>query len=441
MGGKDNYLFAIVKVLFCVHIVRSESMTKRNVLLALGAPRHHYYRGVARYALEHEWLLVADMVHTGEIPRGWKGDGIVSYTGYRNDLVKYFARTNAPRVEASLLCPHIQVPRVAGDNLLIGRAAAMHFLERGFKHFAWAPCLEDPVNLERHRGYSQALAENKVACHVLPQAYRLNGRQLEMAWLVHRESLVAALLGLPRPLAVFCFNDWIAADLMGICEGEGLSIPEDVAVFGVDNDLSVCESIPVPLSSVWHDLERVAYEAAALLDRLMDGEALGNPVVRIPPKGVITRKSTDVFAVTDPNVSRALRYVRENYPRSLLSVSDLVSASDVSRRPLEKAFRQQLGRSLHDEIIRVRMAKVKELLQTTDLAVAAIAQATGFTRPQHLFRIFRNQTGMSPRRFRQLAEHPPRRNAVIPRGSKVGKPIEHSKTQSGATKKRKQPIR
>ena len=409
-------------------------MVKRNVLLALGAPRHLYYRGVARYALEHEWFLAPDMVHTGEIPRGWKGDGIISYSGYRTDLLKYFARTHVPRVEASMLYPHIQVPRVAGDNCMIGRVAAMHFIERGFKHFAWASFMEDQVNLERYEGYRKTLAENDYSCHVLPRAYRLNGRRLEMEWLLHRESLIAALRGLPRPLAVFCFNDWLAADLIGICEGGGLCIPEDVAVLGVDNDLSVCESIPVPLSSVWHDQERVAYEAAAMLDRLMNGETLDNPIVRVPPKGVITRTSTDIFAVTDPNVSRVLRYVRENYPRSLLSVSDLVSASDVSRRPLEKAFRHQLGRSMHDEIIRVRMAKVKELLQTTNLAVAAIAQATGFTRPQHLFRIFKAQTGMSPRRFRELAQHTQHRKINRRRDRMSGKTTDDSKSMVGDLK-------
>ena len=91
--------------------------------------------------------------------------------------------------------------------------------------------------------------------------------------------------------------------------------PEQVAVLGVDNDPVICDCVQVPLSSVRHDLEGMAYEAAALLDRLINGEPPPKIPKRIPPKGVVTRKSTEVLAVEDPEVARALSYIQANFAR------------------------------------------------------------------------------------------------------------------------------
>jgi LacI family transcriptional regulator len=163
--------------------------------------------------------------------------------------------------------------------------------------------------------------------------------------------------------------------------------------------------VQVPLSSVRHDLEGMAYEAAALLDRLMNGEPAPDSPKRITPKGVVTRKSTDILAVEDPDVENALNYIRGNFRSANLSVDDVVSHSRVPRRSLERAFRDELQRTILHEIVRVRVGHAQRLLETTPHSVTDIAAQSGFTSLNHFFRVFRRRTGVTPRTFRQAHDH------------------------------------
>jgi len=206
---------------------------------------------------------------------------------------------------------------------------------------------------------------------------------------------------LPKLLAVFGYNDCVAADIIDACDDAGLFVPEAVAVMGVDKDLILCECVRVPLSSVCHDLEGMAYQAAALLDRLMADRKPPQEVIRVPPTGLFTRRSTDIVAVANLQVAQALRYIQDQYTNLLLGVEAVVAATDLSRRPLEKAFRQEMKRTLNEEIVRLRMEKVNVLLSTTSLKVVEVAAASGFARPSHLFRTFRKQLGLSPKTYRK----------------------------------------
>jgi LacI family transcriptional regulator len=131
------------------------------------------------------------------------------------------------------------------------------------------------------------------------------------------------------------------------------------------------------------------------------------PMTRlVPPIGVVTRQSTDVLAVEDRNVARAVRYIREHACEGIC-VDDVVSHAALSRRLLETRFKKLLGRSPHDEITRVQLRRVKELLAETDLPLAEIADRTGFRYVEYLSAVFKNKTGMPPGQFR--SEHRPRR--------------------------------
>jgi len=373
---------------------------KRSVLLALTSSHHGFLKGAARYAREHHWHLVADMIYSAKIPLGWRGDGILSFIGGRDDLAEFILSSGLPAVEISMVRNEIQLPRVEGDNDLIGRLAAEHFLERGFRHFAWAPFMDDVVNTERHRGFVNRLAQQNLTCELLPTADTRHDDSASRDWALRRKHLMDTLGSLPNPLAVFAYNDCVAADVIDACDDAGLLVPEAVAVPGGDNHTLVCGCVRVPVSRVCHDLEGLAYEAAALLDRLMSGEAPPQEVIRVPPKGLVTRRSTDIVAVDNLQLARALRYIRDHYADPLLGVEEVVAATEISRRQLEKAFRRELNRSLNEEIVRSRMEKVKDLLATTDLKVVEVAAMTGFSRPSHLFRTFRKFTGVGPKSYR-----------------------------------------
>jgi LacI family transcriptional regulator len=379
---------------------------KRTVLLALTSAHHGFFQGVARYAREHRWHLVTDMIYTAKIPRGWRGDGIVSFIGYRDDLAKFILQSRIPTVEISMVRNDIKLPRVEGDNEEIGRLAAMHFLERGFRHFAWAPLMDDIVNAERRRGFLRELATRRLPCHVLPAADSKAARGGTRDWAKRRAILMRELRRLRKPLAVFGYNDCVAADIIDACEEAGLLVPEAVAVMGVDNDAILCESLRVPLSSVCHDLEGMAYRAAALLDRLMNGGRPPARPIRVPPTGLVTRRSTDIVAIENLHVARALRYIADQYSSPLLGVDDVVRSSGASRRRLETLFRAELRRTVNEEIVRVRLAKACSLLASTPLRIREISAATGFTRPNHLFRVFRQRFGTTPRTYRARQAHP-----------------------------------
>jgi LacI family transcriptional regulator len=369
--------------------------------VALTDTHHGFFKGVARYAQEHQWHLVADMIYTAKIPVGWRGDGIVSFIGYRDDLAEFILSSGLPAVEISMVRNEINLPRVEGDSEMIGYLAAEHFLERGFRHFAWAPFLDDVVNAERYRGFANRLARDSFTCHLLPPADSRHGSPATRNWAVRRKLLTRELKLLPKPLAVFSYNDCVAADIIDACAEAGLLVPEAVAVMGVDNDSILCESVRVPLSSVCHDLEGLAYQAAALLDRLMAGQKPPTEVLRVKPKGVVTRRSTDIVAIDNLQVARAMRYILDQYSNALLGVNDVVAATTLARRDLEKAFRKELARTINQEIIRVRIERVKSLLTTTPLKAVEISALTGFSRTNHFFRSFRQIVGLSPKVYRE----------------------------------------
>jgi LacI family transcriptional regulator len=373
---------------------------KRTVLLALTDAHHGFFRGVARYARDHNWHLDADMIYTAKIPIGWQGDGIIAFIGYRDDLAEFIRSSRLPTVEISMGGHDLKVPRVLGDNEMIGRLAAEHFLERGYRHFAWAPLMDDIVNAERYRGFANRLAKEKFTCHVLSPANSRSAPSSTCDWAVRRRALMQELCRLPKPLAAFGYNDCVAADLIDACDDANLLVPEAVAVMGVDNDTMLCECLRVPLSSVCHNLEGMAYQAAVLLNRLMAGKKAPKEVLRVPPTGVVTRRSTDILAVNNLEVAKALRFIHDQYSNPLLGVDDVVAATNLSRRPLEKAFHNELKRTLHDEIIRIRLQRVKHLLVTTGLSIKKLSQMTGFSSPNYLHRAFRDHVHTTPRKYR-----------------------------------------
>lgn len=378
---------------------------QRNVLLALGSYDHRTHRGVARYAGEHHWHLNSEMCRSGRLPHGWSGEGILTALDGRGDLVRFIHAATVPVVDLALNRQDLPLPRVVGDHHRIGVLAAEHFLERGFRHFAWHANDTRPVAELRRRGFADTLARQGLTCEAW--IWQPGARRPSDHWRAKSRWLVQRLQAMPKPAAVFAFRDADAANVLDACLEAGFAVPEEIAILGVDDNDLVCESVRIPLSSVQHDLEGLGYRGAALLDALMRGQPAPRQPMLIPPKGIAARRSTDVLAVHHEPSRRALGFLREHYSRNV-GVADVVESSGLARRRLEQTFRQQVGRSIHQELARVRLAKVKELLLETKLPVTEIARRTGFTTPQYLNHVFRGATGLPPRRFRVAAAGPAR---------------------------------
>ena len=277
--------------------------------------------------------------------------------------------------------------------------AAEHFLERGYTNFGFFGSSRACYAILRETGFRRRLAqENYVvsSCHAgyLPQLpVPTSWRQIDIR--VRRW-----LRQLPKPVAIFTSNDIPARDLADMCQQLKLNVPDEVAILGVDNDELICEMTTPPISSIDTPAERIGYEAAAMLDRLMSGEVAPKKPMLLQPLQVITRQSTDTLATNDLAVAAALKFIRQ-HGGDEISVSDVVQASAQGRRMLECKFRALLGRTILEEIQRMRIEIVKDLLVSTNLSMPAISQRTGFSSAERLSVVFRKVTGVPPSKFRQ----------------------------------------
>jgi LacI family transcriptional regulator len=370
---------------------------RRRVLMALGYYDPQLHRGITRFAHEAGWVLDTSMAHYGVIPHHWRGDGIITIlVPERADITSYVRRQDVPVVALYADVPEVCVPRVLLDDRQIGRLAAEHLLERGFSDLGFYQFTDFQAVLQREAGFRSAVE------HAGRRYHRIDwhATSLQHPKLNWFDWIKQQLPRLPLPIGVMAQSDHRASHLLSACEAVGLAVPEQVAVIGVDNDEHACELAPVPISSVDCNREALAYDGARLLDRLMEGGRPPRRPLTVPARGVVVRRSSDIFAVSHPGVARALNFIREHY-RERLGVDDVIRASGISRCGLYRAFEQSVGRSLGEEIDRQRVQHAQRLLAGTGEKLYRIARLSGFSGAEHFTRVFRRVTGVTPSSFRQ----------------------------------------
>jgi len=346
-----------------------------------------------------------------------KVDGIIAHiTDVQHArLLRRTFGAHTPIVDVGHILLVRGIPRVHTDEEHVGRMAAAHFMERGFRNLA---CYTYPVGLlsrEREAAFRRhaAAAGLSVATYQWPLK-----RPYKRHPLVLDSGLQTWLKSLPKPVGILAANDSLAFELMESCLLAGIHVPEEVAVLGVDNNTVVCDLTEPPLSSIELDTSRIGFEAASLLERLMVQQSSADVTVLVPPVRVVERQSTDVVAVSDPKVAAALRFIRLHAHEGI-QVNDILHAIPMARRVLESRFRRFLGRTPMEEIRRVRMEKAKEMLERTDIPVEQVAERCGFKDVKRLYVVFRSFTGMTPARWRRhfrLMDRrpPPSRQPVAP---------------------------
>ncbi len=385
--------------------------------------------GVNAYIREHRgWsIYLAEHNRGDRAPpwlEGWDGDGIIARV--ENEAIGRAVKAcGLPLVDVSAARLIPGVPWVETDDREIARAAADHFIGRGFRHFAF--CGDDRFNWSRWRcdHFRRFVTDAGYDCAVFAARDRGGAGRDECGgagatsatsggggggggggaddagddWEEQQRATVAWVASLPKPVGVFASYDIRGQQLLEACRRAGIGVPDEVAVLGVDNDRLLCDLADPPLSSVIPDAHRTGYEAAVLLDRMMRGEAVSAEGVLVKPIGVATRRSTDVLATDDQDLSAAVRFIRE-HAFERIGVKDLLDVVPMSRRRLESRFRRLLGRSPHDEIIRLRVERAKELLAESDLPLKAIAHRVGVRHVEYLSVMFRRTTGMTPTEYR-----------------------------------------
>jgi LacI family transcriptional regulator len=119
---------------------------------------------------------------------------------------------------------------------------------------------------------------------------------------------------------------------------------------------------------------------------------------------VVTRLSTDLVAIADPRVARVLAYIAEHYPDSSLTVGSIANAVGMSRRNLERCFRETMSCTIHEHIVNVRMREASRLLKASPRTKNSdLAALIGVSGERTFFRMFRRHFGMSPKAHREWA--------------------------------------
>lgn len=389
----------------------ASSNKKRRSVALLVETSNAYARGllegIVKYVREQHtpWSMHLLEQGRGDRPPAWlaewQGDGIIARIENR-EIARVVRKTGLPVVDLSAARTMRDVPCVETNDRAIAQLAAQHLLERGFRNFAFVG--EPPFKWSEWRRdyFCEYLREHGYPCYVYepPTGAAKNsvGDQ--------QQQLIDWLRALAKPVGIMACYDIKAQQVLDACRVDGAAVPEEIAVIGVDNDELLCNLSFPPLSSVQPDTLRTGYEAAAYLDRMMAGEQVPPDTILLDPLGVVTRQSTDVLAIDDPNVASAVRYIRE-HAYDGINVSDVLRHVSLSRRALEKRFQELVGRTPHEEIVRLRIERVKQLLTETDLSMEVIAQRSGFSYVEYLSAAFKRATGRSPRAYRQM-QHPKR---------------------------------
>ncbi|MEM8913960.1 MAG: DNA-binding transcriptional regulator [Planctomycetota bacterium] len=369
--------------------------------------------GIMQYLRLHEdwsvYLQQRDLQSSvPEWLQQWTGDGIIS----RSNDVRLRDASNQRGIPFLDLMDRSDdiPPHVRSNDAMIGSMAADHLLAKDFRQFGFCGFEDEAWSRRRQLAFADAVHQRlgdgdaaAAKCDVF------ESRWLEGAasWDVEQNALADWVTQLPKPCGILACNDLRGQQVLDACDTAGLSVPEEVAVIGVDNDELVCEFARPPLTSIVPDATAVGFEAARQLSEMMQGKRpLGAPTLEsqviVAPRTIQTRLSTDVVAIDHPGVVAALAYIRE-HACSGLTVDKVLESVDVSRSTLERQVRRYLGRTPQQEIRHVQLKRVRQLLRTTNLSAEQIAHRAGFDHPEYMHYVFKRDLGMTPGQYRQNA--------------------------------------
>lgn len=389
---------------------QNDRESAKHVLLAPGWYSYQYHRGVAAYAQSAGWSLDASFTHTNVhyMLKNFRSllrhyDGILCCLPSKSETGKFVQDAGLPTVDMAWQKGGVPVARVLQDNVAAGRIVADDLIKRGFQNLVFCRLKSDWANLERFKGFSDRAALEGLECLLLDweencAKSQLPDRVLMCSWIGKK------LKELPKPMGVMAANDDFAAIVLDACQLAGLSVPEEVALIGCDNDELVCSFARIPLSSVDVGLSSQAWRASQLLDDLMSGAQPPKKPVRVPVSDLVIRQSSDILAVDNREVATALSFIWRNFSDPNLSVPAVAEVSGLSVRGLSKSFLKYVGRGVAEEIRRIRLEKARNRLEQSDCLAFEIANECGFASAKHFRQCLRRDTGLTPREYRKAKE-------------------------------------
>ncbi len=361
--------------------------------------------GIIKYAREvGNWSFSLDpfaSLGPKRFTSGWKGDGIIGTISRPSEAA---AADGIPTVNVAGSARDIALPRVIPDNYQIGRLAAWHLVERGFRQFGCVSQANTWSSQLRREGFVDLLKEHDLEKNLsdFSVTVDIDTCNEDRDWNTHQQMLQEWVSSLPKTIGVLATNDTWSRRVALACEQLEISIPDDLALIGAENEVPICEFSDPSLSSIDAGLDKVGYRAAKLLDSLMRGEGTPKEPILIPPVGVVTRQSTDILAIEDPDLRAAVRFIHD-HAHEPIRITNVLKEVSISRRPLEQRFRKYLHRSFNEEINRIHVERAKKLLAETNMSIGEVAESSGLVRRRQLTRVFAQYVGMTPSAYRKKA--------------------------------------
>ncbi|MBN1407814.1 MAG: DNA-binding transcriptional regulator [Calditrichaceae bacterium] len=355
--------------------------------------------GIARYSRLHgPWSFYKEQIGLkSSIPKltNWKPDGIIMRDSLiKEELIGLKIPTILVQHDASL---SKDLPVIITESDSISKMASEHLIERGFKNFAF--CGFDRFEWSNKRKHYFSVYNTKAGFKT--HVYSSPKKKKIIDWEDEQQHVCNWLKTLPKPVGLLACNDDRAQHILEVCKRLNFRVPEDVAVIGVDNDPMVCEIEDPPLTSIALNVNAAGFEAARLLDQMITDHITEGQHIKVFPTHIAQRQSTDILAVDDIEVASAIRYIKQN-AKNKIFIKDVVAATNVSRRTLEQRFKKNIHRSIYDEIRKVRVEMITNLLLETDLPISHITSYFNFTDIEHISRYFKNEKGVGLREYRKM---------------------------------------
>lgn len=362
-------------------------------------------QGIVRYSRRKEQWAVCRMPPAFKqmigIPgvvrwaKDWGADAVIGQFEETDDI-SLFGLNGIVCVAQDFKKKFKSIPNITADYLGTGRMAARFFIDHGFRNFGFfgynSVCWSD----ERCEGFR----EEVVSSGFRDNFYSYNLQDIDHLWYYERESLSEWLRIIPKPIGIMACDDNQGNNLIEACHAEGIKIPEQVSVIGVDNDELLCNLGSTTLSSIFVDIEDGGYRTAELIENLVTNpDALPEDVVMKPVK-IVGRMSTAAFATRDTQIQKAVQFIHKNYLKKI-SVNDVIDEVALSRRLLERRFRDVTGKGVYQYITDLRIKHFAEMLIDTDEQVVEIALSFGESDTKSISRRFKQIYGCSPSEWRK----------------------------------------
>ena len=362
-------------------------------------------KGVTRYSKENgPWLFCRMPSHYREdlsmdnlikFAKEWKADGIIAQL-YNNADIKKLVETKIPIIVEDFKEHFEEFSNISGNYFETGEMGAKYFINKGYKNFAFYGFNNIVWSRERGEGFEDSVKKIGEKVHFF-NPKKISSREI---WHYKPSALSKWLSNLPKPIAIMACDDERAQNITDACRINKIKIPEEVAVLGVDNDELTCNLSDPPLSSIGLGVEQGGYEAAKLMQLLIENKDQKAYDIIVKSTSIFTRQSTDICATTDKQIAMALNFIHQNIENNI-NVIDVLKKVSISRRALEKRFLEVTGSAVYKYICHLRIEKFSDKLFESEKSINEIAIEAGFNDNKNLSRLFKQINGCTPLQYRK----------------------------------------